>query len=105
MPKIPQRSPQSTTPKSVGKRRVQCRKLENKRRLSNADECVGYIVKTKAGFKAGTQNYELRQGSILDVFTGENEEGYRIASYTIELDTIVLVDVPAEFVDWVGMPK
>lgn len=105
MPKIPQRKLQSKVVKPIGsKPKIQVGSLKELRRLSNADECVGYKVRTKPRVMVGSQDYGLLHGKIIDVFTGEDKDGIRIVAHTIELDDVILVDVPSKNVDWIGMP-
>lgn len=80
-------------------------KLKEPRRLSNADDCVGYIVRTKPRVMVGPTDYGLREGKILDAFTGEHKEGVRIVAYHIELDFYVLEYVAAHDIDWIAKPK
>lgn len=121
MPKLPQRKPTATgkglpkprqtigatqrTAQGAGKRRVQVLNLKEPRRLSNADDCLGYIVRTKPRVMVGPTDYGLRQGKIVNASTGENKEGIRIVAYHVELDGCVLEYVAAIDVDWIDKPK
>lgn len=84
-----------------GKPTIVALALGEPRRLSNADECVGYAVKLKPRVFAQGKDYGLLEGKIIDSHTGEHR-GIRIVAHTIDLGNVVLKHVSHHDVVWIG---